>query len=422
MEDRIPLIVYGDGPRLPSGLGRIARDLILHLQREQDTLGIDIHQLGVDPPDGWHWQAWPFWGFQPDMRDQGRGPLQRILEDFSEAYTQPPVVFMIMDPSRCYDLTRLEEGKGLAAQFWGYFPLDSENIQGRIGGPAAEAVWSCQRVLGYGRYGARVLQATLAHVAQEKLGERTPKDRIQVPRVSYLPHGIDDRWHPGVGLNEAGEQFAQWKLGLPGDAWVIGAVATNQPRKDLSLLFSSAAMLKRKGLKVGVWLHTDRLTNAWDVGQLCLDYGFARGEVCVSLADTILTDTQLAARYNASDVTLGVGLGEGFGYPLVESVACGTPVVHVEFGGGVELIAHPHWTVPPVAWRVESAYGVKRPVLKPEDVAAALAQAGFWKRNQRALCEAYCSGAVAHLRWEVLWPAWRRWIVQGLEQIRGGAA
>lgn len=421
----IPLIFYGDGPRLPSGLARIARDVLLRVLAEEEALGVVVHQVGVDPPDGWHWQGWPFWGFQPDARDQGRAAMHAVVAEVTARYGVPPIIWMFMDPSRCYDLTRQVEGETLDARFWAYFPIDSENINGRIAGPAAEAVWSCDRVLGYGRYGAEVLHETLNAQLREKTTAAHGRGmaRAVAPPVNYLPHGLDASWHPGVPLEAAGEGFARWRIRLDGRAWILGAVATNQIRKDLALLFATAAVLKRQGRAVGVWLHTDRLTNAWDVGQLCLDFGFKQHEVCVSTADEPLTDEQLAARYGASDVMLGVGLGEGFGYPLVESLACGTPTVHGRFAGGIELLPRGDWLVEPSAWRLESCYAVKRPVLSPVHFAEAAARAAAWKRDQPQLCAAYCAGAVSYLQWDVLWPRWRSWIRQGIreEQQREGA-
>lgn len=417
----IPLIFYGDGPRLPSGLGRIARDLLVRVLPLEEAFGVAVHQLGVDPPDGWHWRGWPLWGFQPDHRDQGRLALALMVEELAQHYTLPPIVFMIMDPSRCYDLTHQERetGQGIPASFWGYFPIDSENVQGRIGGPAAEAVWSCDRVLGYGAYGARVLKSTRQHVATEKVSQEVrQRTQLQVGGVPYLPHGMDGGFVPGIPLSEAGPGFAEWVAHTQDGALIIGCVATNQARKDLSLLFASAAILKRQGYPVGIWLHTDRLTNAWDIGQLSVDFGMKRDEVCVSTQQVILTDHQLSARYGASGVTLGVGLGEGFGYPLVESLASGTPVIHGNFAGGADLIAHPRWKIQPAAWRLESCYGVKRPVLAPEVVATALLEAAQWKRQDPRRCAAYCSGAVAHLAWEQLWPRWQAWIQRGLQEHR----
>lgn len=415
MHDRRPLLIYGDGPRLPSGLGRIARDLTLRLHNEDEALGITVVQVGVDPPDGWHWQAWPVFGFQPTFHDQGRTAVTLALHDYLDS-DQIPIVFMVMDPSRCFDLTRKNEDTLLPAHFWGYFPIDSENVAGRLSGPAAEAVWSCQRVLAYGRYGATVLQRTLQAQAEEKLEGQAPQGQLAATPVSYLPHGLDAHFQPTDPVL-AGEQFVRWRQALPRDAWILGCVATNQPRKDLSLLFSVGSLLKRDGIEVGVWLHTDQLTNAWDIGQLAHDFGYTAREVCVSVGEgeTILTDAQLCARYTASHCTLAVGLGEGFGYPIVESLACGTPVVHGNFGGGTTLLPRREWLVEPAAWRLESCYAVKRPVLDPRTVAEAVKRAVLFKHAAPQLCEAYCQGAVDHLRWDTLWPRWRRWFQLGLQ-------
>lgn len=416
----IPLLVYGDGPRLASGLGRIARDLLLRLVGEQETLGVMVAQVGVDPPGGWHWQAWPFWGFEPTERDQGRRAVAAAVADLHTQYQQRPIVLLIMDPSRCYDLTRtvgtpgaVDDPGAIPATVWGYFPIDAENMHGAINGPAAEAVWACDRVLGYGAYGARILHTTLTRLAADRVQAST-----SVAPLPFLPHGLDATFRPGLPLSAAGTPFARWRLALPGDTWILGCVATNQPRKDLSLFFTAGARLKAQGVKVGLWLHTDRLTNAWDVGQLTVDFGFQRPEVCISTSGEPLEDAQLAARYGACDATLAPGLGEGFGYPIVESLASGTPVVHGCYGGGVELLPRSDWLIAPVTYRLESCYAVKRPVFSPDDVAAALAAAAGWKRDHPALATAYCSGAVSHLRWEVLWPRWRAWIRRGVEMAR----
>ena len=113
---------------------------------------------------------------------------------------------------------------------------------------------ACTRVLGYGRYGAGVLKRVLAD-------ETAP--------VSYLPHGIETRvFRPGIQLEEAEVSFATWARSVDPAAIKIGCVATNQARKDFGLLFSAVAALKAQGHPVVLWLHTDKLTQIWDVGEL----------------------------------------------------------------------------------------------------------------------------------------------------------
>lgn len=412
-DDRIPFILYGDGPRIPSGLARIARDLMVRLVGAEDELGIRVAQVGVDWPGGWHWQAWDFCGFQPSQTDQGRAALTAVVAQLTQETGQRPIVLMIMDPARCYDLTRWHgyddadpEDALVQAEFWGYFPVDAHNQLGRFGGPARKAVWSCTRVLAYGRYGAGVLKETLDSVTEE--GE------VKRP-VSYLPHGIETQiFRPSAPLSDADADWLAWAQTVPPTALKIGCVATNQARKDFGLLFTTVAHLKAQGQEIALWLHTDKLTHIWDVGELVLTCGLQKAEVAVSVDE--ITDPQLAARYAWSDVTIAPGLGEGYGYPIVESLACGTPVVHANYAGGVELIPERRWLVEPTAWRLESLYALLRPVLDPRVVADTALLA--WVRAERRTRVAYCAGAVAHLDWRALWPRWRSWIAKGLQARR----
>lgn len=426
MDKRIPVIVFGDGPRSPTGLGRIARDLSARLYAAQEELGIRFAQVGVDDPGGWHWQAWDFYGFQPTLEDYGRIALTKACLDLQAETGRRPIVLTIFDPSRVYDLVRDEvpgeriDALTTIADLWSYFPIDAINASGAVGGPAMEAVGKVQRVLGYGRWGAKVLKAT--REMYDARFEGTLKHGLKPLRtgsrgISYLPHGLEPGvWKPTT-IDQVDPLFHGWRTGLSPSTLVIGCVATNQPRKDFGTLFGAAAKIRELyGINVAVWLHTDRLVGpAWDVGELAFQFGFSKRNVLATYHE--LPDVQLAARYTASNVTLAPGLGEGFGYPIVESLACGTPVVHVQYAGGTDLIADPRLLVSPSAWRLESIYALLRPVLEPQEFAERLMGVAT-DVDGNPERRAYYQGSVAHLSWEHLWPRWRAWIVKGLSDVR----
>src|SRR5690606_25909845 len=46
---------------------------------------------------------------------------------------------------------------------------------------------------------------------------------------------------------------------------------------------------------------------------------------------------ELALMYNSADVLLNPSMGEGFGVPLIEAQACGTPVIVTDFSAMREL-------------------------------------------------------------------------------------
>ncbi len=404
MADRTPLILFGDGPRLQSGLARIARDLAMRLVAEAEDLGIRFAQVGVDYAGGWGWQPWDFYGFLPSERDQGRSAVAQVVAEIRAIQEDPaPIVFSVMDPARVYDLVRpangLQDSEIATDAFWGYFPIDAHNLHGAVGGPAQAAIQQMDRVLAYGQYGAGVLRKTLK----------------QDTAVSYLPHGIETRiFHPRAPLSDAVPTFRQWLGKQPKGQVVIGCVATNQARKDYGLLFSTIRSLKRRGRPVSLWVQTDVLTKAWSLGELAHTCGLTPAHVAVSTAS--LTDPQLAAQYAASDLTIAPGLGEGFGYPIVESLACGVPVVHGRYAGGSELVPTGDWLVEPVTYRLEGLYAVQRPVFDPRDVADAVVAVLDWQHQHVEEAAAFCAGSVAHLDWQHLWPRWRSWIKAGLQQ------
>lgn len=386
----VPFCLYSDGPHLPTGLARITRDLASRIWAEQATLGVDLLQVGLDPLPG-RPMDWPVYA-APSIDtegDWGAGMLQNAWLHYFGPNRRDGVLLSVWDPGRSYALLPV---KGPEAK-WGYFPVDASNVNGGLSGPAGEAVARYDRVLGYGRWGSQVL-----------------KSCRQGP-VPYLPHGLDlGVW--GYARHRDDYTAALEILQAREGEVVIGCVATNQPRKDLGLYFGTLAELRRRGHKVRGWLHTDKLVRHWSVQQLVADFGLAK-KVTVTLQ---LDDHELAACYALCGATIAPGLGEGFGYPIVESLACGTPVVHGDYAGGAELVPLNRLRVPVSAERLESVYALRRPVFSPVDMANAVEFALDWKRNDEAVCQGFCRASVAHLGWDVLWPRWRSWIKQGLEQ------
>src|SRR5258708_5841952 len=201
-----PLVLYSDGPGLPTGLARITRDLAGRLWEGRGVVGYDPRPRGR----GVEWPSYRLTGLGSDG-DWGAAEIQECWREYFGH--DDGVLLSIWDPARAFALLGLQSD---TRAFWGYFPVDAHNVQGSFGGPAREAVQCYDRVLAYGRWGSQVL-ATI----------RRP--------VQYLPHGPD----PDVcRLAHAPDVAAEAERVLrakPG-SWVLGCVATNQPRKDLGLL------------------------------------------------------------------------------------------------------------------------------------------------------------------------------------------
>jgi teichuronic acid biosynthesis glycosyltransferase TuaC len=150
-----------------------------------------------------------------------------------------------------------------------------------------------------------------------------PSDRIVV-----IPNGVDLKLFYRVDRTEA-----RLTLGVPPDGKVILSVAQLIPRKGHLLLIQAVSRLCVKFPKLQLFI-----VGAGDLGEQLQREVTALGlERHVFLQGTVKNE-ELFRWYGAADVTCLTSSKEGLPCALVESLACGTPVVATAVGGIPELI------------------------------------------------------------------------------------
>lgn len=157
----------------------------------------------------------------------------------------------------------------------------------------------------YGRVGlVRVLRAADAIVAVSEFSRNETVELAGVPaeRIRVVPHGVDPVFTP-EGTRTEGDY--------------VLAVATLEPRKNLGRAVDAAR-------EAGVEL---RVVGARGWGGVEVD-GWV-GEI---------PDSELAALYRGARCVVYPSLYEGFGLPVLEAMACGTPVV-TSVGTAMEEVA-----------------------------------------------------------------------------------
>jgi glycosyltransferase involved in cell wall biosynthesis len=138
----------------------------------------------------------------------------------------------------------------------------------------------------------------------------------KVPPVTVCPNGVDAT---AFDVDEAATDRARAVLGLP-DRFVLN-VGSRRPHKNQAVLLRALALMDSSVSLVLVGRPDPRVED--EVGRLTDELGL-RGRV--REIETI-PDDLLAGTYRASGAFAFPSVAEGFGLPLLEAMAAGTPVV-----------------------------------------------------------------------------------------------
>lgn len=404
----IPLLIISDAPTAGTGLGRITADIASLVAKDLS----DLFRVATVGWGGIASRRLPCHHYTAEgMRGWVISTLPEIWNDWAGNATG--VVLFISDPARLGWFSRPELSEELVKnedfsnflknapfQKWIYAPVDAAGPNDRLTFPLIQNLLGFDRILAYGQFGEDVIR--------KSLGEQEAAKR----QLTSLPHGINtDVFYPrerssarAFFSNITGASALNGtKELIRSDETLIGIVATNQPRKDYGLALEAVSILSRQQ-KIRLWIHTDELEkiNGWSLPAMLVDFGIL-DRTMFSLGK--LSDDALAKAYSACDVTIAPG-AEGFGYPIAESLACGTPVVTGGYAGGADIVP-PGMQAPWVAFRYESIWSCKRPVYLPQDWASLI-------NGHARIKEKTCLDP--HFDWKNNKIGWEKWFREGIKE------
>lgn len=258
-----------------------------------------------------------------------------------------------------------------------WFPIDHEPIPERV----IEKIIGCHTALAYSQFGYD--QLTAAGISNRH----------------YIPHAIDTKvFCPGDKAR------ARELMDFPQDAFIIGMVATNKgypDRKAFTEQMIAFRDFQRNHPEALMFIHTDpsQGTGGANLRSLATALQIPEGAVRFPSTYSYVNGwpvERVVELYRSMDVLTNCAMGEGFGLPILEAQACGTPVVVNDWTSMTELCfageliprsaLHPVWTlldswaVRPAPPAILSAYESMYSSLQNESsrgalVAAALAGA-----------------------------------------------
>lgn len=185
--------------------------------------------------------------------------------------------------------------------------------------------------------------------------------------VRYAPHAVEPVFAPTEIAPGFGLPFRE-VIHCPPDAFLIGIVAANSggsvyDRKGFGDMFQAAAAFMDRHPDAYLYLHT--LHTGWqgiNLPVLASVVGLDPKRVAWAdqylLKKSSIRDEDMAAIYSSFDVLLSTSRGEGFGLPVIEAQACGTPAIVSNWTAQPELVGEPWKPDQPKAHKTPSGWVV----------------------------------------------------------------
>lgn len=312
---RKPCILWIGDAIAPTGFARVNHSIIKYL-----TKTYDIHQLGVNymgDPHDYKYKIYPamiggdVWGF---------GRFINLIQNI-----KPDLIFMLNDPwaiKRYIDLL-LQNDINIPVVL--YFPVDATNHQKEW---YKDFYKVAKAICVYTKFAKDVVTKT---------GVIMPED------INIIPHGIDKSiFYPLKPLTnkegnviKTGEQLAREAV-FPTkkkpellDAFVILNANRNTQRKRVDLTMQAFAEFVKDKEDAYLYLHMGIKDMGWDIIKLAQRYGFENRLIITSKENRLpdVPDARLNLIYNAANVGINNGLGEGWGLTSWEQGACKKPQI-----------------------------------------------------------------------------------------------
>jgi len=316
-----------DNPLIPTGYSQVTRNIGMRLKRA----GFDFHSLGFQqfsmPIDEVKTQVgWIEFPIKPTMRFAENYGDKGSIEFWVETLKPHITVFLsdsfmirhlITPRIRDVVIERTIDKLKTLTSLWMYYPFDSADVY---------------------EGAAELLSEMHTRIAMSKFGQRLLKKKAGLDSF-YIPHGVDTlvyRPLPEGVINEIKKRH-----NIDGK-FIIGSVFRNQTRKLPTKLLKAFKLFAEDKKDVLLLLHTDaqdpqgQNLNDFIDKRIKLD----RSKVKFTGMNFIsgVSNHEVNLLYNVMDIHALSTTGEGFGLPIIESHAAGTPNVITDYTTSRELL------------------------------------------------------------------------------------
>lgn len=272
-----------------------------------------------------------------------------------------------------------------------WLPIDHDPVPAKV----LEAIQGAHMPLTYSKWGAQML--TDAGVTNE-----------------YIPHGIET----GVyRISDEPDKVAGFKRSIfggedAGHLTVMVAANKGYPdRKAFQVQLRAWAAFAKDKPNARLYIHTEPtpMYGGLNLPILVGHLGIADRVIFPDRYQNFLgfPDTYMALMYNAADVLLAATMSEGFGIPIIEAQACGTPAIVTDFSAMPELVRWGYKVTPrDIFWTPMDAWQAWPDVDGIRDALQALYEEPTdhdkARRTQAAIHEEYSWDSIVRDQWAPL--------------------
>lgn len=381
----VRLLWVSETPTALTGFGTVTREVLRRLARLPD-----FHVAAV----AWGYNGWPHdrkwipFDLYPSA-SFGRDILEKAFVHF-----QPNVVVAFGDPWMIDYLADFPLPPSCRLIL--YFPIDGEPF------PTA---WR------------RLMEAADVAVCCSRYGAALTVAACPAANVEMIYHGVD----VGVFRPLPNKQAVKERHRL-GGRFVVGCVARNQPRKGFPILMKAFSRFAARHDEAMLYLHTNPHDVGWDLMDLARREGI-EARTCFSRHASVshgFDSRTLNEIYNVFDVMALPTSGEGFGLPILESMAAGTPVITTDFSAGAEL-ARGRGELIAVKERLTlGQYNVEQAIADKDDLVACLERL-YDDARLRAAHRRAGRELARKLQWKHIIPLWQELLLRVVGQRSHGS-
>jgi glycosyltransferase involved in cell wall biosynthesis len=317
--DRKPRLLWIGDAIAHTGFARVTHSVCQYLKDTWDLLVIGLNYDGSP-----HAYDYPIWPARNGGDIWGLGMYNRLVTAL-----RPDAVCVLNDP---WIVARFCERKAPDTPMAAYMPVDAKNIPEGV----IEGMGNLDLAIFYTEFGKH----------QAELGGFTGRSAI-------IPHGIDLSIYRPLDKREARERLNLSET-LADNAFIVGNVNRNQPRKRLDLTVQYfAEWVHRNRLPENVYLYihcAQRDQAGWNLAQLGRYFGVERRLMlpdpgAVTPAEGF-PEAFMPWIYSAFDLQITTTMGEGWGLPQAEGMACGIPQIMPMYSALAEWAAGAAYFVP----------------------------------------------------------------------------